>query len=31
MATITGWFTVNGIHIPIMDGESKAIRNYKKE
>lgn len=24
MATIKGWFTMNGMHIPIMEGQSKA-------
>jgi len=24
MATIKGWFTMNGVHIPIMEGQSKA-------
>ena len=30
MAEIKGWFTVNGIHIPIMDGQSKgdAVKAY---
>ena len=30
MANIKGWFTMNGMHIPIMDGQSKAeaAKNY---
>ena len=24
MAEITGWFTINGVHIPIMEGQTKA-------
>ena len=24
MAEIKGWFTMNGMHIPIMEGQSKA-------
>lgn len=29
MATIKGWFTMNGMHIPIMEGQSKAAAANK--